>query len=99
MQLILYFVITYIEYLLQYLLRFSDFCNDKDNKNSDLDFIETDFMETDFIGNCNAWKPSWMLNHISFKTIKNYTGFYQVFIVLYMDWIREYAEVHLEPCQ
>ena len=30
------------------------FCNDKDNKNSDLDFIETDFMETDFIGNCNA---------------------------------------------
>ena len=54
MQLILYFVITYIEYLLQYLLRFSDFCNDKDNENSDLDFIETDFMETDFIGNCNA---------------------------------------------
>ena len=54
MQLILYFVITYIEYLLQYLLWFSDFCNDKDNKNSDLDFIETDFMETDFIGNCNA---------------------------------------------
>ena len=58
MQLILYFVITYIEYLLYYLLRFSDFFDEKENKNSDLDkrkkVINIEFRETDFIGKSNA---------------------------------------------